>query len=97
MEKEESFTKAQVFYMLKHEPDRIKLDPNPLYEGGDLDQLKNRVLVEKNGTFVKSSFHLCNMCPNTSLNRLIKVKTAVRFCLVSHAKTHEKSKPTKNC
>ena len=96
MEKEENLSKSQVFYLLKNEPDKIKLDPNPLYAGGELDEMKNRVLVEKNGTFVRTAFHLCNKCPKTSLNRLIKVKTAVRFCLLSHAKTHEKIKPTKN-
>ena len=96
MEKEENFSKSQVFYILKNESDRIQLEPNPLYEGGELDKMKNRVLVEKNGTFVRTAFHLCNMCPRTSINRLIKVKTAVRFCLLSHAKSHEKTKPTKN-
>ena len=34
MEKEENFSKSQVFYILKNEPDRIELEPNPLYEGG---------------------------------------------------------------
>ena len=96
MEKEESLSKAQVFTILKNEPERIRLDPKLLYAGGDLDEMKNRVLVEQNGEYVQTSFHLCLICSKSSLNRLIKVKTSVRHSLQSHANFHQKSKPTKN-
>ena len=96
MEKEESLSKAQVFNILKNEPERIRLDPKLLYAGGDLDEMKNRVLVEQNGEYVQTSFHLCLICSKSSLNRLIKVKTSVRHSLQSHANFHQKSKPTKN-
>lgn len=94
MEKEESFTKLEVFHILQNETDRIQLDPKRIYHGGELDKMKNRIMVEKNGSFVRTSFHLCEICPKTSLNRLIKVKTAVKHSLLSHAKFHEKSKPS---
>ena len=94
MEKEECFTKLEVFHILQNETDRIQLDPKRIYQGGELDKMKNRILVKKNGSFVRTSFHLCEICPKTSLNKLIKVKTAVRHSLLSHAKFHEKSKPT---
>ena len=96
MEKEESFSKAQVFHILKTEPTRIKLVPKLLYEGGELDKMKNRIYVEQNGDSIMTSYHLCQLCPKTSINRLIKVKTSVRHSLQSHANFHEKSKPSKN-
>ena len=94
MQKEDTFTKSEVFCILKNEPERIRLEPKQLYAGGLLDKMKNRIMVEKNGNYEQTSFHLCEICPKTSLQRLIKVKTAVKHSLISHAKYHEKSKPT---
>ena len=94
MQKEDTFTKSKVFLILKNEPERIRLEPKLIYADGLLDKMKNRIMVEKNGVYEPTSFHLCEICPRTSLSRLIKVKTAVKHSLISHAKYHEKSKPT---
>ena len=96
MQKEDTLSKSKVFNILAKEPERVRLEPKILYEGGELDPMKNRIYVEVSGVFVQTSFHLCESCPKTSINRLIKVKNAVRHSLVSHARVHEKSKTPKN-
>ena len=82
--------------LLEKEPERVRLEPKILYEGGSLDPMKNRIFIEVAGKYVQTSFHLCESCPKTSMARLIKVKNAVRHSLVSHSKVHEKSKISKN-
>ena len=94
MQKEDTFTKSEVVCILKNEPERIRLEPKLLYAGGSLDKMKNRIMVENNGSYEQTSFHLCEICHKTSLQRLIKVKTAVKHSLISHAKYHEKNQPT---
>jgi len=96
MEKEDTLSKSKVFHILEKEPERVRLEPKILYEGGSLDPMKNRIFIEVGGEYIQTSFHLCESCPKTSLARLIKVKNAVRHSLVSHAKVHEKSKISKN-
>ena len=96
MEKEDTLSKSKVFHILEKEPERVRLEPKILYEGGSLDPMKNRIFIEVAGKYVQTSFHLCESCPKTSMARLIKVKNAVRHSLVSHSKVHEKSKVSKN-
>ena len=96
MEKEDTLSKSKVFHILEKEPERVRLEPKILYEGGSLDPMKNRIFIEVAGEYVQTSFHLCESCPKTSMARLIKVKNAVRHSLVSHSKVHEKSKVSKN-
>ena len=96
MEKEDTLSKSKVFHILEKEPERVRLEPKILYEGGSLDPMKNRIFIEVAGKYVQTSFHLCESCPKTSMARLIKVKNAVRHSLVSHSKVHEKSKISKN-
>ena len=77
MEKEDSISKSKLFHILLNDPDRVRFKPKTLYEGGQLDSMKNRIYLEQNGEFIETSFHHCEKCPKSSLNRLIFGPTLV--------------------